>query len=208
MPARDAVIFDIGNVLVEWNPHAFYDRLAAPETRARLFAEVPLDAMNRNVDRGAPLAASVEALADRHPAHADLIRQWHLGWAQMFAPVIQPSVRLLLALKSRGVPVFALTNFGRETFTLAEAMYPFLKLFDRRFVSGELGVLKPEPAIYAAVEAATGLAPDRLLFTDDNAENVAAAEARGWGVHHFTGPEGWAARLVAEGFLTAEEAAP
>jgi 2-haloacid dehalogenase len=160
------------------------------------------------VDRGAPLAASVEALAARHPEHAPLIRQWHLGWAEMFAPVILPSVRLLEALKARGVPVFALTNFGRETFTLAEAMHPFLRLFDRRFVSGELGVLKPEPAIYAAVEAATGIAPDRLLFTDDSAENVAAAAARGWGVHHFTGPEGWAARLVAEGFLTSEEAAP
>lgn len=208
MPARDAVIFDIGNVLVEWNPHAFYDRLIAPEERQRLFAEVPLEEMNRAVDRGAPMAAAVEALAAQHPDRAELIRQWHLGWAQMFAPVIQPSVRLLLALKARGVPVFALTNFGRETFTLAEAMHPFLKLFDRRFVSGELGVLKPEPEIYAVVEAATGIAPARLLFTDDSAANVAAAAARGWGVHHFTGPEGWAARLVAEGLLAETETRP
>lgn len=208
MPARDAVIFDIGNVLVEWNPHAFYDRLVSPAERERLFAEVPLEEMNREVDRGAPLAAAVEALAVRHPDRADLIRQWHLGWAQMFAPVIQPSVRLLLALKARDVPVFALTNFGRETFTLAEAMHPFLKLFDRRFVSGELGVLKPEPEIYAAVEAASGIAPERLLFTDDSAANVAAAAARGWGVHHFTGPEGWSARLVAEGLLGEGDIAP
>ena len=202
----EAVLFDIGNVLVEWHPERVYDRLIGPEARERLFAEIDLDGMNRAVDRGAPMRASVEALAARHPERAVEIRIWADRWAEMFSPVIDRSVRLLLALRARGVPVFALSNFGRETFQLAEAMHPFLRAFDRRFLSADLGVLKPEPGIYAAVEAATGLAPARLLFADDRAENVAVAAARGWGVHHFTGPEGWAARLVAEGLLTEEEA--
>lgn len=207
MPSRDAVIFDIGNVLVEWNPARVYDSVIPPEERRRLFAEVDLEGMNLAVDRGAPLHASVEALAARHPAHAPLIRLWAERWADMFGPVIEHSVRLLHALRARSVPVFALSNFGRETFVTAEARHPFLGAFDRRFLSGDLGTLKPEPEIYAAVESATGIAPDRLLFTDDRAENIAAAAARGWGVHHFTGPEGLAARLVAEGLLSEAEAA-
>ena len=202
----EAVLFDIGNVLVEWHPERVYDRLIGAEARARLFAEVDLDGMNRAVDRGAPMRAAVAALAAQHPGRAADIQLWADRWAEMFAPVIDRSVRLLLALKARGVPVFALSNFGRETFQLAEAMHPFLRAFDRRFLSSDLGVLKPEPGIFAAVEAATGLAPATLLFADDKAENVAAAAARGWRTHHFTGPEGWAARLVAEGLLSEEEA--
>lgn len=207
-PRPAAVIFDIGNVLVEWNPERFYDRLIPAEERRRFFAEVPIEAMNLAVDRGAPLSASVEALAARHPDRADLIRHWRDSWAEMFGPVIGLSVHLLGALRARGVPVFALSNFGRETFAIAEAMHPFLKQFERRFISAELGTIKPEPNIYAALEAATGLAPETLLFADDRAENIAAAAARGWQVHHFEGPEGWAARLVAEGLLDAAEARP
>ena len=206
MPRPSAVLFDIGNVLVGWSPERVYDAAIGQETRARLFAEVDLEGMNLGVDRGLPMRASVEALAARHPEHAGAIRLWSERWAEMFAPVIGHSVRLLRALRAREVPVFALSNFGRETFALAEAMHPFLREFDRRFLSAELGVLKPDPAIYAAVEAATGLAPERLLFADDKPENIAAAAARGWATHHFTTPEGWAARLVAEGLLTEEEA--
>lgn len=208
MPRYDAVIFDIGNVLVEWNPERFYDHRASPEARRRLFAEVPLEEMNLAVDRGAPLRASVEALADRHPEHAELIRCWHDNWSDMFGPVIDLSVHLLLSLRARGVPVFALSNFGRETFVMAEATHAFLREFDRRFISADLGTLKPEPEIYAALEAATGIAPARLLFADDRPENIDAAAARGWGTHHFTGPEAWADRLVEEGFLSAAEARP
>lgn len=202
-----AVLFDIGNVLVAWSPERVYDAAIGPEARRQLFAEVDFHGMNLRVDRGVPLAAAVAALADRHPDRAALIRLWAERWDDMFAPVIDGSVRLLLALKARGVPVFALSNFGRETFARAEAKHPFLGAFDRRFLSGELGVLKPEPGIYAAVEAATGLPPERLLFTDDRAENIAAAAARGWGVHPFTDPDGWAERLVAEGLMSAREVA-
>ena len=207
MPPPAAVLFDIGNVLVHWSPERVYDAAIGPEARARLFAEVDLDGMNRAVDRGAPLGPSVAALAARHPDRADQIALWAERWDDMFAPVIDRSVRLLMALKSRGVPVFALSNFGRETFRRAEAKHPFLGVFDRRFLSADLGTLKPEPQIYAAVEAATGLAPETLLFTDDRADNIAAAAARGWRVHHFTDPEGWADRLVAEGLLREAEAA-
>ncbi|OZA11622.1 MAG: haloacid dehalogenase, partial [Rhodobacterales bacterium 17-64-5] len=101
---------------------------------------------------------------------------------------------------------FALTNFGRDSFEEALPRLDFLAEFDRHYVSGRMGVIKPDPRIYAMVEADCGVAPQRLLFTDDKAENIAAAEARGWGVHHFEGWQGLAGRLVAEGLLTSGEA--
>lgn len=204
----EAVVFDIGNVLVEWHPERVYDPVVGPEMREHLFHVVGLDAMNAAVDAGAPFAPSVEALAARHPLHGPHIRLWHDRWADMFSPEIAHSSRLLRALRARGVPVMALSNFGRETFAMAERMYPVLTEFDRRYVSGHIGVIKPDPRIYEIVETDTGLAPGGLFFIDDRADNVAAAAARGWQVHHFTGPGGLAARLVAEGLLSEEEARP
>ncbi|MCC5973163.1 MAG: HAD-IA family hydrolase [Rubellimicrobium sp.] len=202
----EAVVFDIGNVLVEWDPVRFYDGVIGAERRRALMAEVDLEGMNASVDRGARMAEAVAALAARHPDWRDEIEMWHLRWIEMFAPVIERSVRLLRALRAKGMPVLALTNFGVDTLEVARAHYPFLTEFDRAYVSGALRVMKPEPAIYEAVEADCGVAPGRLLFVDDRPENVAAARARGWGAHLFEGPEGWAARLVAEGLLTEEEA--
>lgn len=207
MTRPEAVVFDIGNVLVEWHPERVYDRRLGEAGRKRLFEEVDLHGMNLKVDAGADFHASVADLAEAHPDHRESILMWRDSWLDMCSPVIPRSVRLLAALRARGVPVFALTNFGAATFEIACAQYPFLDSFDRRYVSAHLKLIKPDPAIYAAVEADSGLAPGALLFADDRPENVAAAAARGWRVHLFEGPEGWAARLVAEGLLTEEEAA-
>jgi len=201
-----AVVFDIGNVLVGWVAEAFYDTRIGEARRRRLFDEVPLHAVNLEIDRGAPFRTSIEALAAAHPDWAAEIQWWHDDWAAMLQPEITHSSTLLRRLRGKGIPVFALTNFGAETLEIARAMYPVLKEFDRAYVSAELGLLKPDPAIYAHVEADCGLAPGALIFADDKPENVAAAIARGWKAHVFDGPEGWAARLVAEGLLNAEEA--
>lgn len=207
MIAQRAVVFDIGNVLFEWSPERFYDGIIGQAARRRLFAEVPLDAMNLAIDTGAPLRETVYRMAEDHPDHAPSIRLWHDRWLEMAGPPIEGSVRLLRALRARGVPVFALSNFGVDSFALAERHFGFLAEFDRRYLSGHLRLLKPDPRIYAAVEADCGLPPEDLLFTDDRAENVAAARARGWPAHRFTGPDGLAAWLAAEGMLTGRESA-
>jgi len=201
-----AVIFDIGNVLIEWNPERFYDARIGPERRVRFLHEVPIHAANLAIDAGAAFRPTIYGLAEAHPGWAAEIRWWHDDWLAMVGPVIKGSVALLRALRARGVPVFALTNFGRETFRIAQARFDFLNEFDRAFVSGDLGVIKPDPAIYAVVEADCGLPPGALLFVDDRPENIAAARARGWGGHVFDGPGGWARRLVDEGLLTPAEA--
>lgn len=202
----EAVIFDIGNVLIEWNPERFYDTVMDPAERRRMFAEIDLHTMNDAIDRGAPFRETVYATADSYPEWRDMIRLWHDKWIEMASPAIPASVAILRALRARGVPVFALTNFGIGSFAFAETQYDFLKDFDRRYISGHMGVIKPDPRIFEMVEEDCGLPPERLLFTDDRADNIAEAAGRGWQTHLFEGPEGWEHRLVAEGLLNEEDA--
>ncbi|MDQ2066837.1 HAD family phosphatase [Xinfangfangia sp. CPCC 101601] len=201
-----AVIFDIGNVLIGWQPEAYYDAQIGPTRRQAFFDAVPIHAVNLEIDRGAPFLGSLQELAGDYPDWRDEILGWHKGWLQMVQPVIEESVATLLALKAKGVPVFALTNFGDETFEIALKAFPFLHTFDRAFVSARLRLIKPDPAIYAHVEAVTGLKGDQILFTDDRPENIAAAAERGWQTHLFTGWRAWAQQLVATGLLTEKEA--
>lgn len=208
MSRPQAVIFDIGNVLVGWQPEAFYDGAIGPEARAALFAEVDLHGMNELIDQGALFRETIYDWAERYPKWRAEIRLWFDRWTDIASPQIEGSIHLQRALRAKGVPVFALTNFGSHSFAFAEPLMPFLADFDRRYVSGQMGVTKPDPRIYEMVEEDCGLPPASLLFTDDRAENIAVAAARGWQTHHFTGPEGFAARLVAEGLLTDREARP
>ena len=202
----EAVVFDIGNVLIEWNPERFYDSRLGVEGRNALFAETGIEAMNLRVDAGAPFRATVEAHAALHPKWAEQILWWYDHWIEMASPKIDGSIALLRALRAKGIPVFALTNFGDDSFTYAQSQYDFLSEFDRCYVLARLGIIKPDPAIYAHVEKDCGLAPQALIFADDRADNIEAAMLRGWKAHLFTDWSGWAARLVDEGLLTQAEA--
>lgn len=201
-----AVIFDIGNVLTRWQPEAFYDRVIGEDRRRALFAAVDLHGMNDRVDEGALFRETIYDWADANPDWAPEIRMWYDRWIELASPRIEGSIRLQRALRARGVPVFALTNFGRYSFEEAVPRMDFLQDFDRLYVSGVMGVIKPDPRIYQMVEQDCGLPPESLLFTDDRADNITAAARRGWRTHQFESWQGWAARLVAEGLLTKEEA--
>ena len=202
----EAVVFDIGNVLIEWNPERVYDRVIGVERRKAMFDAVDLHGMNDQVDRGQNWYDAVSECAAQNPEWHDEIMMWHERWLEMASPAIDHSVRLLRALRSKGVPVFALSNFGIQTFEIGEREYPFLEEFDRRYISGHMGEVKPEPEIYRMLEDDCGVAPTALLFADDRADNISAAAARGWNTHLFTDPQGFAVRLVAEGLLSEEDA--
>jgi len=202
----EAIIFDIGNVLTRWQPEAFYDRAIGLERRQQMFAEVDLHGMNELVDAGALFRETIYDWANRHPGWAAEIRMWHDRWIELASPRIEGSIALLRALRAKGVPVFALTNFGSYSYDEARTKLDFLSEFDREYVSGRMGVSKPDPRIFQMVETDCGLAPDRLLFVDDKADNITAAARRGWCTHQFETWQGWAHRLVAEGLLTETEA--
>ena len=201
-----AVLFDIGNVLIEWQPERFFDRVIGTDRRAAFFAEVPILAMNDRVDAGEDFSDAIADMIATHPNWEPELALWRDRWIEMASPAIDHSVRLLRALRRAGHSVYALSNFGVQTFEIALREYPFLDEFDRRYISAQLHLMKPDAAIYAHVEADCGLAPEALLFTDDRPENIAAAKARGWQTHLFDGPEGWAARLIDDGLLTPEAA--
>ena len=201
-----AVVFDIGNVFFEWQPERFFDSVIGGQRRREMFANVDLHGMNDRVDLGQNFTDTVMATADANPDWATEIRMWHDRWIDMAAPAIDHSVRLMKALQAKGTPVFSLTNFGIQTYDIAAEVYPFLREFDRDFISGHMGVIKPDPQIFQMLEDESGLSGDALIFADDRDDNIAAAAARGWNTHLFKNPEGWAARLVEEGLLTEDEA--
>jgi len=202
----EAVIFDIGNVLIEWQPERYYDQVIGEDRRRAMFDAVDLHGMNEAVDRGGHFTDTIYATAEANPEWREEIRMWHDRWIELATPAIDHSVRLMRALQAREVPVFSLTNFGVESHAYAATHYPFLLEFDRPYISGHMKVTKPNPTIYQMVEDDCGIAPQALLFADDRADNIEVARGRGWQTHLFDGPQGWADRLVAEGLLSAEEA--
>ena len=197
----EAVIFDIGNVLIEWQPERHYDAVYGEARRRALFDAIDLHDMNDQIDRGADFRDTVYATADSHPEFRSEIRDWHDSWLKLAGPPIPDSIATLRALKSQGTPVFALSNFGIGSFAVAEVEWPVLTEFDRRYISGHMGTAKPDPDIYRLGEEDCGITPSKLFFADDREENIAAAAARGWQTHLFTGSAGLRARLVEEGLL-------
>ena len=202
----EAVVFDIGNVLIEWQPERFYDRVIGETRRKELFDTVDLHAMNDLVDLGGPFREVIYDTAEKHPEFSAEIRMWHDQWIELASPAIDHSVRLLRALRRRGTQVFALSNFGVGSFAYAKTQYDFLSEFDRRYISGHMKVIKPDPEIFRMVEEDCGVVPQALLFADDRADNIEEAHRRGWKTHLFAGPGAWAERLVAEDLLTNQEA--
>ena len=197
----EAVIFDIGNVLIRWQPELYYDAIIGEERRRAMFEAVDLHAMNERIDAGEDFRTTVEDCAAANPAFASEIMHWHDNWVQLAAPAIDGSVTLLRALRERDVPVFFLSNIGEGPLRQGQQIYPFLAEYDRAYISGAMKAIKPFEDIYRMVEEDCGLTPETLLFADDRADNIATAAARGWQTHLFTTPEGWAACLAAHGLL-------
>ncbi|WP_299027091.1 HAD family phosphatase [uncultured Sulfitobacter sp.] len=202
-----AVVFDIGNVLIEWQPERFFDAEIGEARRLAMFAAIDLHAMNDRVDSGETFHEVIHETARAYPEFKSEVMIWHDRWIEMAAPVIDHSLRLMKALQTKKIPVFSLTNFGIQTMVIARKEYAFLSQFDRDFISGHMGVIKPDPRIYEMLEQGSGLSGTDLLFTDDRPDNIAAAKARGWQTHLFEYPQGWADRLVDAGLLTQAEAA-
>ena len=177
----------------------------SPDERRAMFAAVDLHAMNDKIDHGENWRETVYATAAAHPKYSELIRQWHDRWAEMAAPTIPHSWEILRRIRAQGIPVFALSNFGIESFAFAETLYPELTEFDRRFISGHMGITKPARRIYEMVEAETGLSGAQLFFADDRQDNIDAAEAMGWLGHLFTSADNLERALTKLGVLEAHQ---
>jgi 2-haloacid dehalogenase len=201
-PMRDTVVFDLGGVLIDWNPRHLYRSLFAGDEAAmeHFLAEVCSPEWNLQQDAGRTWAEATALLRAEHPDQAALIDAYHLRWAEMMAGHIAGTVAILRALHDAGTPLYALTNWSQETFPHAEARFEFLKLFRGIVVSGAERVVKPDPAIYRLLLDRFGLDAGRCVYIDDVARNAYAATSLGFHGIHFTGPEALAEELRTLGF--------
>jgi len=175
------IVYDIGQVLVHYDPLIPFKRIIPDEEkRNRFFAEVCTNAWNHEQDRGRPWTeAEAEAIA-RHPEEADNIRAFRANWPEMIPYCYDDSVALFRKLAASEHDVTLLTNFAPDTFTICRARYPFLEEGRGITVSGEIGMVKPDRDIFERHAEAFGLTPEATLFIDDKAENIEGAKTAGW----------------------------
>ena len=194
----DALVFDLGNVLVGWDRRLLFEKLIDdPLELDRFLDEVLTLEVNADLDRGVPLDEVTAALAVRFPAHQRLIDAFRDRWIETLGPIIEGSVVILEELASTPVRLFALSNWGRETFALSEPHLRFLRHFDGLVISGREGIVKPDPAIFELLCSRYAVTPTRAVFIDDGAANIAAAAALGFHTVRFESPRQLRAALVA-----------
>jgi 2-haloacid dehalogenase len=199
----NTVLFDIGRVLLDWDPRYYYARHFPDDADAleRFVTHVVGTDWIRSVDAGKPIDAAIEERSREFPEHAHLVRAWKAGWPEMLRGEIAGTVALLDELRSRGRRVAALSNFSAESWPWAAARFPFLGWFEGVVISGEVGVAKPDPAIYRIAIERLALEPERTLFVDDMPVNVEAARACGIEAVVFEGPGKLRKDLEARGLL-------
>jgi len=190
LASTKAVVFDLGGVLIDWDPRHLYRKLLADDAAVEEFlATICTPGWNAELDRGRPFAEGVAELVERHPEHAAAIAAYHERWPEMLGGEIPGTVEILAELRAAGVPLYALTNWSAETFLLSRDRFEFLDWFDGLVVSGEERVIKPDPRIFRLLLDRFGLDPGATFFVDDSEANVAAARELGLDAVRFTGPE-------------------
>lgn len=182
----DAVIFDLGGVLIDWNPRHLYRKVFDdPADMETFLSQVCTPEWNATLDEGQPLDEAVAGLSEAHPDQHDLIAIYAERWEEMLGEADEATVAVVDELRRRDVAVFALTNWSAETFPFAEERYPFLDWFEDIVVSGRERLIKPDPAIFELAVDRFGVDPPSTAFIDDSADNVVAADRAGLRGHYY-----------------------
>lgn len=197
------VVFDLGGVLIEWDPRHLYRELLPTDAAVEDFLdEIGFEAWNHTMDAGeGTWTDAVERLAQQHPHHRELIAAYPARFTETLAGTIAGSVAVLQELHDAGTRLIALTNWSAETFAVARGEMDFLTLFEEVVVSGEVRVAKPDPAIFDLVLRRYRLDPAATLFVDDRPVNVDAAAAAGMQALLFTDPPALRRELTRLGLL-------
>ena len=191
------IVFDVGRVLVHWDPHLVYlDLIPDAEERDHFLTHICSPAWNLEQDRGRDWAEAEALLIADHPDKEDLIRAFSGDWIKSVPHAYDDIVAVYEGLIASGRDVTLLTNFNQHKFAIAKGKFEFLTKARGETVSGEVRLVKPEPEIYAHHHDTHGLDPAKTLFFDDSIANIEAARQAGWQAIHFAGVEG-ADKLVA-----------
>jgi 2-haloacid dehalogenase len=183
----EAIIFDLGGVLIDWNPSYVFDKMFDNEKQKKHFFEnICTSDWNEKQDAGRSLKEATETLVAQHPQWKQYIEAYYGRWEEMLGGPIHDTVDVLREIKEKGnYKLYALTNWSAELFPIALERYDFLHWFDGRVVSGEEKIRKPFPEFYQLTLKRFHLQPEKTLFIDDNLRNVEAAQRLGIQVIHF-----------------------
>lgn len=187
----DTIIFDLGGVLIDWNPRHLYRKIFDDEAEMEYFLkDITTSDWNEEQDAGRPLAKATEILVDQHPKYKSEIEAFYGRWPEMLAGPIQGTVDIFKTLKDANTHrIYALTNWSAETFPVAQDRYDFLKWFEGILVSGEEKLKKPDHKIYHLILERYGIKAETAVFIDDNLRNIKASIECGLKGIHFESPE-------------------
>lgn len=197
------IIFDLGAVLIDWNPHYMYKTIFSDEEEMKNFlATVCTSDWNEEQDAGRSLHEGTELLVKQYPEHADNIRAFYARWEEMLGDAFWDTVEIFKELKdSHNYKIYALTNWSAETFPVALERFEFLNWFDGIVVSGAEKMRKPAPEFYQILFNRHKVKPGEALFIDDNYRNILAAEKLGIHSIHFTSAPALRSKLLELGVL-------
>lgn len=201
MPAKmPTVVFDVGNVLIRWDPvHVYRAMIPDDGQRAWFMQNVCTAAWNLEQDRGRSWEEGVALLVAAHPEWESQIRAYDERWHEAVPGIIEDSVAVLAELQERGEKVYGITNFSREKWAECLIRFPFLQSFDGVVVSAHEGVIKPDPEIYRILLQRYGLVAADCIFVDDSGRNIEAARSVGMKGLHFVEPIDLRAELARHG---------
>ena len=187
MPTINTVIFDLGGVLIDWNPEYLYRKIFYNDDDMRYFLEnICTSAWNQEQDAGYPLAKATTELAFKYPQYDAEIKAYYVRWQEMLGGYNKECVSILENLhQKKNCPLFALTKWAGETIYTAKNMYPFLNLFEGIVVSGDERIKKPDPRLYQILIDRYSIQPSKSIFIDDTKINVEAAIDVGFQAIHF-----------------------
>jgi 2-haloacid dehalogenase len=186
-----AIIFDFGNVLLNWDPRNIYQRFFPNDLDGmeRFLKEVNFADWNLQQDKGRPFAEGVAVLSREFPHYSHLIQAFQDHWIDSVGEPIAGTITILKRLKQAGYPVYGLSNWSAETFPYARSRHAFFDLLDDMVISGEVGHVKPEQEIYHLLLDRIGRPAQECLFIDDALPNIRQAQKMGFAVIHFQSPE-------------------
>ncbi len=183
------VIFDLGGVLIDWNPRYLYRKIFADEAEMEFFLnQVCTPAWNAQMDLDKSFSDAADELKTSFPEYTTQIQIWYDRWDEMIGGPITGTVEILEEIKQTGYPLAALSNWSAETFPIAYKKYDFLSWFTPVVISGEVGLVKPDPKIFHLLLQEINRDPDDCIFIDDTQENIQIAQELGFEGILFSSP--------------------